>query len=82
MLRNTYVLGIKLCLALPVALEQRGQELTRITLRTRRDLLRCSRDHDGSAAIAALGAHIDQAVGNLDDLQVVLDHQHRVSRID
>ena len=79
---NVSLLRVELRLTLTVALEQRRQELARVALRTCRDLLRRARDHDGSAAIAALGAHIDQAVGNLDDIKVVLDHQNRVARID
>ena len=69
-------------LTLPVTPEQRRQKLARITLRTVRNLLRCARNHDGSAAVTAFGTHIDQAVGNLDDIKVVLNHQHCVARID
>ena len=38
-------------------------------------------DH-GSTAVAALGTHVDEAVGHLDDVEVVLDDEHRVAGID
>ena len=40
-----------------------------------------SRDHR-AAARAALGAHVDDPVGGLDDVEVVLDHEHRVALVD
>ena len=36
--------------------------------------------HDPATACPALGAEIDHPVGLADDLQVVLDDKHRVSR--
>ena len=40
-----------------------------------------SRD-DAAAAVAALGAEIEDPVGGLDHFQIVLDHHHRVALID
>ena len=37
---------------------------------------------DAPAPLAALGAQIDDPVGALDDVEMVLDHQHRVARVD
>ena len=34
---------------------------------------------DSAAAISAFGTHVDQPVGSLDDVEVVLDHQDRVA---
>ncbi len=36
---------------------------------------------DQSAAVAALGAHVDHPVGGLDDVEVVLDDDHRVALV-
>src|SRR5262245_18133442 len=36
---------------------------------------------DAAAAVAAFGAHVDDPVGGLDDLEVVLDHHHRVAGV-
>ena len=33
---------------------------------------------DRAAAVAAFGAEVDQVVGGLDDVEVVLDHEHRI----
>ena len=48
----------------------------------RRDVLRRARDDDLAAARAALRAEIDDPVGRLDHVEVVLDHDHRVAVID
>ena len=37
---------------------------------------------DRAAAVAALGAEVDDPVGRLDDVEVVLDHEHRVAGVD
>jgi recombinational DNA repair ATPase RecF len=37
---------------------------------------------DLAAAIAAFGADIDDPVGGLDDVEIVLDHHHRVALVD
>ena len=43
--------------------------------------LRRPRDDDSAAAIAAFRAEIDDPVGGLDHVQVVLDHHHGVAMI-
>ena len=46
-----------------------------------RDLLRrTARDHF-TATVAAFGPEIDDVVGALDDIHVVLDHDHRVTQV-
>src|SRR5690349_7773389 len=60
-------------------LQHRGQKLPRVTPRRLDDILRRTPRNDLSAAVAALGAEVDDPVGGLDDLQIVLDHHHRVS---
>ena len=42
-------------------------------------LLRRALGHDGPAAFAAFGAEVDDPVGGLDDVEVVLDHEERVA---
>ena len=37
---------------------------------------------DLAAAVAALGAEVDDPVGGLDDVEVVLDDDHRVALLD
>ena len=43
-------------------------------------LRRAGRDH-AAAAGAAFGAHVDDPVGGLDDVEVVLDHDQRVAGV-
>ena len=50
--------------------------------RRRGDVLRRALGDDAPAAGAALGAEVDDPVGRLDDLHVVLDHHHRVAALD
>jgi hypothetical protein len=45
----------------------------------RRDVLRRALGHDAAAAVAAFGAHVDDPIGRLDDLEVVLDDDDRVA---
>ena len=59
----------------------RFQELSRIRFCDAADLLgRADRDHL-AAAVAAFWAQVDDLVGHLDDIQVVLDDQHAVAGI-
>ena len=46
------------------------------------DLLRRAGGHDLPAAGAPFGPEVDDPVGRLDDVEIVLDHQHRVAGID
>ena len=43
------------------------------------DLLWGAGRDDGAAAMAALGAEVDDPVGGLDDVQIVLDDHYRVA---
>ena len=47
-----------------------------------RDLLRRADRDDLAARLAALGAEVDEPVGLLDHVEVVLDHEHGVARVD
>ena len=42
-----------------------------------RHLLRCTRGDDLAAQVPAFRPHIDQPIGGLDDVQIVLDNQER-----
>ena len=46
-----------------------------------RHLLRGAGDDDGAAAVAPLGAKVDEVVSALDDVQIVLDNHHGVPRV-
>src|SRR5690606_6211560 len=46
------------------------------------NLFRCSLDHDLPAGRASFGADIDDPVGRLDDIQVVLDDHDGVAAVD
>ena len=47
----------------------------------RRHLLRRALRHQRAALLAALGAEVDDAVGGLDHVEVVLDHHHGVALV-
>ena len=47
-----------------------------------RDLFRRARDHDLAAGMAALGPEIDDVVGGLDHVHVMLDQEHGVPGVD
>jgi hypothetical protein len=44
-----------------------------------RDLFGCPFGNDPAAAVSAFGAHIDQPVGRLDDIEIVFDDQNGVA---
>src|SRR5205085_5437491 len=48
----------------------------------RGDVLGCSRRHYQPATLSTLGPEINDPIGGLDHVEVVLDYQHRVSTID
>ena len=64
-----------------VARQDLREELPRVALRHLRDLLGRAVGHHRAAAVAALRAHVQDAVGHLDDVEVVLDHQDRVAGV-
>ena len=45
------------------------------------NLLRGALCNDHAAAVAALGAEVDDVVGDLDDVHVVLDHDERIAGV-
>ena len=59
----------------------RAQIAARVGFRTRRDLLRRTYRDDLAAAASAFRPQVDDVVRRLDDVQVVLDHQNRVTRV-
>src|SRR5437016_7782083 len=46
------------------------------------DVLRGSLRHDAPACIAGTRSHLDHPVGPLDDVEMVLDHEHRMAGVD
>ena len=44
-----------------------------------RNLLGCPLDHNLTTRRAALRPHVDDPVGRLDYIEIMLDHQHRVA---
>src|SRR5438445_10801286 len=58
-----------------------AQGLAGIARLVRRDLLRRPLGDEAAAAVAAFGAEVDDPVGGLDDIDVVLDHPHRVAGV-
>src|SRR5262245_50108050 len=55
---------------------QLGQELARVGAGGVRDELGWPLGHDLAALLAALGAEVDHVVGGLDDVEMMLDHEH------
>ena len=47
-----------------------------------RHFLRRALGDDAAAGLAGLGAQVDDPVGRLDHVEVVLDHDHRVAQVD
>ncbi len=62
-------------------LQQRLQELSRVRLRIGRQLRRRAHADDRAAALAALGAEVDEPVRRLDHVEVVFDHHDRVALV-
>ena len=46
-----------------------------------RNLLRCPAGDHGSASVPALRTHVDDVIGSLDDVQVVLDDHSRIAAL-
>src|SRR5690606_39751666 len=61
------------------ALKQRAQEAAGPGVVQGGDVFGRSGGDDGTAPMAALGPEVDDPVGGLDHVQVVLDHHHRVA---
>jgi uncharacterized protein len=65
----------------PAALQQGPEELPGIGLRTGGDVFRGPDGDDQAAPVAALGAQVDDPVGGLDHVQVVLDDHEGVALV-
>src|SRR4051812_16456400 len=61
--------------------KRRPQVAARVAAVALCDRLGCSLRDDAPAAIAALRPEVDDPVGGLDDIQVVLDHHHGVAGV-
>ena len=46
------------------------------------NFLRGPAGHDGSSSVPALGSHVDDVIGSLDDVEVVLDHDGGIAALD
>ena len=44
-----------------------------------RDFLRCTTGDDGAAALPTFGAHVDDMVGALDNLKIMLNDNHTIA---
>ena len=49
--------------------------------RTFRDLFRRAAGNDRAAAVASLGAEVDDVVGSLDDVEIMLNDKHGVATV-
>ena len=58
------------------------QELSRIRRLARGYLLGRPRHHDLATSVAAFRSKIDDVVGGLDDVHVMLDQEHGVAGVD
>ena len=58
------------------------QELPRVTPLNLGHCLGCPLGHDTATRVATLGAQVDDPVGGLDDVEVVLDDDDGVARVD
>ena len=61
--------------------QQRPQIPSRMAFRAGRYRLRGAGHHQSAAAGAAFGAHVDDPVGRLDDIEVVLDDDDGVALV-
>src|SRR5215469_3361253 len=59
-----------------------GEGLAGVRLFGARDLFRSALGDDPAAALSAFGAEVDDPVGLLDDVEMVLDDEHGVAQID
>ena len=62
--------------------DQLSEELAGVALRHFGDVLGGALGDDAPSPAAAFGSQIDDPVGRLDDIEVVLDHDHCVAGID
>jgi hypothetical protein len=59
-----------------------AQEATGMAFGRGRHILRRALRHDAATALATLGAEVEHPIGGLDDLQIMLDHQHGIALVD
>ena len=60
-------------------IEHRAEVVTGVTRRDLDDFFRRSFGDDAPASAAAFGSEVDDPVGGLDDVEIVLDHDHRIA---
>ena len=63
-------------------LQELLQELAGVGGLTACDIVGGARDHHFASTITTLGSEIDDPVGGLDDIEIVLDDHHRVALLD
>ena len=66
----------------PVPLQHPPQVSPGVVVRQRGDLFGRAGGDDVAAGFAAFGPEVDDPVGRLDHVEVVLDHEHRVAQVD
>ena len=67
--------------SLPVAFQCRFQKFPRVAAVARGAFLRRAGKDELAAAVAALGPEVDDVVGALDHIQIVLNDDHGVARV-
>src|SRR5262245_28746600 len=70
------------CAGLLLGAKQRGECRPRVRGGHAGHLFRRSRGYHATSGLATLGTEIDEVVGRLDDVEIVLDHDHRVAAVD
>ena len=60
----------------------RREDLARVRLDVAGDVLRRAAGDDSAAPCSAFGADVDDPVGGFDDVEIVLDDEHRVAGVD
>ena len=59
-----------------------SQRLAGVGLRALRDDFRSAGDNQASALVSAFRPQVEDPIRTFDDIEVMFDHQHRVSRLD
>ena len=59
-----------------------SQEATRVAFGNLRNLLGRTRGHNGTTARASFGSEVNQSVGGLNNVKIMLNDKHRIPRID
>src|SRR5712691_4015237 len=71
----------RICMRSPLC-EHRTEISSRMRRLYERHLLRCAHRDHAAPLLAPFGTEIDDGVGGLDDVEVVLDDEQRVARLE